>query len=107
LTVYRFALDKNLPITHDSHSYRRIFCDRPVEEYDRIFTSHFGRNPDFRKIVSALAGHPGGLFRKQLVERAGLDAGGGLSEHLADLEAAGFISSVVPFDKDDDTAWIR
>ncbi len=78
-----------------------------VEEYDRIFTSHFGRNPDFRRIVSALAGHPGGLFRKQLVERAGLGVGGGLSEHLADLEAAGFISSAVPFDKDDGSRLVR
>ncbi len=71
-----------------------------VSEYERIFISHFGRNPDFRKIVSSLAASPQGLFRQELVQRAGIDAGGGLSEHLADLESAGFISSVIPFDKD-------
>lgn len=78
-----------------------------LEEYDRVFTSHFGRNPDFRKIVSALAARPGGLFRKQLVELAGVEAGGGLSEHLADLEAAGFITSVTPFDKGESSRLIR
>ena len=70
-----------------------------LEEYDRIFTSHFGRNPDFRKIVSALAACPQGLMRQELVQQAGVTAGGLLSEHLTDLEAAGFVSSVVPFDK--------
>jgi len=70
-----------------------------LEEYDRIFTSHFGRNPDFRKIIEALAACPQGLLRPQLTQRAGVAAGGLLSEHLADLEAAGFTASVVPFDK--------
>jgi len=70
-----------------------------LEEYDRIFTSHFGRNPDFRKIVTALAACPQGLMRQELVQQAGVTAGGLLSEHLTDLEAAGFVSSVVPFDK--------
>jgi uncharacterized protein len=70
-----------------------------LEEYDRIFTSHFGRNPDFRKIVAALAACPQGLFRQELARAAGVAVGGLLSEHLADLEAAGFLSSVVPLDK--------
>jgi hypothetical protein len=70
-----------------------------VEEYERIFSSHFGRNPDFRKIIEALAAHPQGLFRRELAERAGVIGGGALSEHLADLESVGFISSVTPFDK--------
>lgn len=78
-----------------------------LEEYDRVFTSHFGRNPDFRKIVSALAARPGGLLRRQLTERAGVDGGGGLSERLADLEAAGFITSAVPFDKGEQSRLIR
>ena len=43
-----------------------------LEEYDRIFTSHFGRNPDFRKIVAALAARPQGLFRQELVRVAGV-----------------------------------
>jgi len=78
-----------------------------VEEYDRIFTSHFGRNPDFRRILSTLAASPEGLFRKDLAKRAGADEGGALSEHLYDLESAGFISSVRPFDKGEDTRLIQ
>lgn len=70
-----------------------------LEEYDRIFTSHFGRNPDFRKIVEALAANPQGLSRPELVRQAGVTSGGLLSEHLADLEAAGFVASLVPFNK--------
>jgi len=69
------------------------------DEYERIFTSHFGRNPDYRKIVEALASHPYGLFRKQLAENAGLKLGGRLSDHLKELELAGFISSTLPIDK--------
>jgi len=78
-----------------------------TDEYERIFTSHFGRNPDFRKIVDALAASPQGLFRKDLAKRAGADEGGTLSEHLADLESAGFTSSVRPFDKGDKSRLIK
>jgi len=78
-----------------------------VEEYDRIFISHFGRNPDFRKIVAALAACPQGLFRQQLVQQAGIGSGGLLSEHLADLQAAGFVSSAVPIDKGENSRRIK
>jgi hypothetical protein len=78
-----------------------------VEEYERIFSSHFGRNTDFRKIIEALAAHPQGLFRKAVAERAGVDEGGTLSEHLADLESAGFISSVTPVDKGEKSRLIK
>jgi uncharacterized protein len=78
-----------------------------VEEYGRIFSSHFGRNPDFRKIIEALAARPEGLFRKALAERAGVEEGGTLSVHCADLESAGFISSVTPCDKGDKSRLIK
>ena len=70
-----------------------------VDEYDRIFLSHFGRNPEYEKIVRILAGHPYGLFRAQISEKAGVDRGGGLTSHLRNLESAGFISSETPFHK--------
>ncbi|MDP6359693.1 MAG: ATP-binding protein [Planctomycetota bacterium] len=66
-------------------------------EYDRIFTSHFGRNPDYLRIVETLASHLYGLKRKELAERARVDPGGSLSEHLQNLEAGGFLSSANPF----------
>ncbi|MCP4692175.1 MAG: AAA family ATPase [Desulfobacterales bacterium] len=70
-----------------------------TDEYDRIFLSHFGKNPEYEKIVKALARRPYGLFRKQISREAGIDMGGGLTRHLKNLEAAGFISSATPFDK--------
>ena len=70
-----------------------------VEEYERIFVSHFGKNPDFQKIVAALASRPYGLFREELAKLAGVDLGGGLTNHLNDLESAGFVRSFRPVDK--------
>ena len=70
-----------------------------VHEYDRIFVSHFGRNPDYARIVDALARHSYGLRRAQLAEVADVEKGGRLSEHLKDLEAAGFISTIRPVGK--------
>ncbi|MEI6788816.1 MAG: ATP-binding protein [bacterium] len=78
-----------------------------VEEYDRVFTSHFGRNPDYRRIVMALSSHPQGLFRKDLAAHAGVDLGGTLSTHLEDLESAGFVMSVIPVDKGGTSRLIR
>ena len=70
-----------------------------VEEFDRIFVSHFAKNNDYLKIIDTLAKHPYGLFRKELVKIAGIDSGGGLSNHLLNLESAGFIKSIHPIDK--------
>jgi uncharacterized protein len=78
-----------------------------VEEYDRIFSSHFGHNGDFRRIVEALARHPQGLFRKELAMHADVELGGTLSRHLEDLESAGFIASTVPLTKSSDSRLIR
>jgi hypothetical protein len=66
-------------------------------EYQRIFTSHFGRNPDFEAIVRALAARPLGLMREDLAQIAKIAPGGRLSEHLRDLESAGFMSADTPF----------
>lgn len=70
-----------------------------TDEYERIFLSHFGRNPEYEKIVRVLARHPYGLFRQRISEEAAVDRGGGLTTHLKNLESAGFISSVTPFHK--------
>ncbi len=70
-----------------------------TDEYDRIFLSHFGKKPEYEKIVKVLARHPLGLFRKQISQKAGIDLGGGLTTHLKNLESAGFISSATPFNK--------
>ena len=70
-----------------------------TDEYDRIFVSHFGKNPEYAKIIHVLARHPYGLFRQQIAEEAGINLGGGLTNLLGNLELAGFISSTQPVHK--------
>lgn len=71
-----------------------------VDEYRRIFTSHFGKNQDFRKLIEVLATHPYGLNRMQISNKTKIELGGGLSQQLYDLETCGFVESYVPFDKE-------
>jgi predicted AAA+ superfamily ATPase len=78
-----------------------------VEEYDRIFVSHFGQNGEFPRLVRALAESPYGLNRRDLAAKAEVAEGGLLSQRLYDLEAAGFISSHTPFDKGAGSRLIR
>jgi len=70
-----------------------------INEYERIFISHFGKNPDFESLVRTLAQHPLGLFREELAQKARVTPGGPLTAHLRDLESAGFISATSPFHK--------
>jgi uncharacterized protein len=66
-------------------------------EYQRIFVGHFGKNAAFETLVHALAAHPLGLMREDLSRKAKIAPGGRLSEHLRDLESAGFLSADTPF----------
>jgi hypothetical protein len=78
-----------------------------VAEYERIFTSHFGWNAEFQRLIRALAAAPYGLNRRDLATKANVDEGGMLSQRLYDLEAAGFISSQRPFDKGHESRLLR
>ncbi|MFN7563538.1 MAG: AAA family ATPase [Prosthecobacter sp.] len=78
-----------------------------VAEYERIFTSHFGWNDEFQRLIRSLAAAPYGLNRRDLAAAAKVEEGGMLSQRLYDLEAAGFISSQRPFDKGHETRLIR
>jgi uncharacterized protein len=78
-----------------------------THEYQRIFTSHFGKNPDFEAIVQALARHPLGLYREALIEEAQLSPGGQLTAHLRDLASAGFINAATPFDKTEHSRHVK
>jgi hypothetical protein len=78
-----------------------------VEEYERIFVSHFGKNAEYQRLVRALAGAPYGLHRRELAAAADVAEGGMLSQRLYDLEAAGFICSHSPFDKGAGSRLIR
>jgi AAA+ ATPase superfamily predicted ATPase len=78
-----------------------------VEEYERIFVSHFGKNAEYQRLVRALAASPYGLNRRDLAAEADIQEGGMLSQRLYDLEAAGFIASHSPFDKGGHSRLIR
>lgn len=78
-----------------------------VEEYGRIFVSHFGRNAEYERLIRALAASLHGLNRRELAAKAEVEEGGMLSQRLYDLEAAGFIASHRPFDKGPDSRLLR
>ena len=66
-----------------------------VGEFERLFASHFGKNPHYRKILENLARKPT-LSREQLAKACKLDTGGTLTLYLEELELAGFIERYVP-----------
>lgn len=76
-------------------------------EYERIFMSHFGRNPEYERIVNCLAHNAYGLRRPKLAAALDLKTGGTLTTFLRNLEAAGFISSSTPFDRGPGTKSIK
>ncbi len=78
-----------------------------VDEFERIFVSHFGRNEDYVRIIGALAKHPYGISRKTLSAAARVDLGGGLSRNLQDLESAGFIRSIRPIARPANTRRVK
>jgi len=78
-----------------------------VDEYDRIFTSHFGKNPDYKKIIAILSKFNYGIPRKIIAQKGNVQPGGELSNHLLNLESAGFISSNTPFNKNNNSRLIR
>lgn len=68
-------------------------------EYDRIFVSHFGKNPTYEHIIRFLSNRRYGASRKEIVEQLKLSNSGELTRLLENMEQASFISSFVPFDK--------
>ena len=48
-----------------------------------------------------------GLYREDLARSAGVTPGGQLTQQLRDLESAGFISAVTPFNKGDESRYIK
>jgi len=68
-------------------------------EYDRLFASHFGKKPIYRKIIQTLSANPYGLTTGKLAKAMDVAPGGTLGNQLDDLESAGFLHSLIPFDK--------
>jgi len=60
-----------------------------VNEYQRLFISHFGKNQGFKRILELLGNKS--LTVAEISKKLGLTTGGTLTSHLNDLEWAGFI----------------
>lgn len=69
-----------------------------VNEFERIFASHFGTNQHYRRILMTL-GKNNYASRDQLQKSSGISSGGRISEYLEDLVTAGFIDRYAPVDK--------
>lgn len=67
-----------------------------VEEFERIFTSHFGKSDDYRNILTVLSQHSNGLFHKEMADACEISTGGRFSDLLFNLESAGFIFKYTP-----------
>lgn len=70
-----------------------------LDEFDRLFVSHFGRVPYYRSIVEFLAGRPFAT-RREIADRCRLQPGGRISTFLEDLDMAGFIEAYTPLERD-------
>ena len=69
------------------------------DEYEQLYYSLFKNASNHIAIVEALAKHPYGLLRNQLVKKSGLPDGGTFSRALDDLVESGFILKYQPFQK--------
>lgn len=67
-------------------------------EFDEVFASLFDYDTHYKELLTLIANHHSGLSREQLNRLNKLTGTGGrLTQRLEALEAAGFISSFIPF----------
>ena len=69
------------------------------QEFDEVFCSLFGENPDYVKIVRALAARSCGMTFGDVLAASGLSKGGGALRLLNALEQSGFIRRYTAFGK--------
>lgn len=69
------------------------------DEFEKLFRSLFDQANDNLNIARAIANVKDGLSRNDLIKKLKLSSGGNLKKRLAELEAAGFIRSYIPFGK--------
>jgi hypothetical protein len=68
-------------------------------EFDNLYHSLFEYADNHIKVVRVLALKAQGLSRQEIIQACGFRTGGGTTKLLNELEESGFISSVIPFDK--------
>lgn len=69
------------------------------DEYEQLYYSLFKNAANHVAIIEALARHPYGLLRNQLVQQSGLPDGGTFTRALDELLESGFILKYSPFRK--------
>lgn len=75
------------------------------KEFQRVFISHFGKNPVYETILHKLSAEP--CTPRQLAAKCRTHTGGTFTELLADLELAGLIERYTPLGKDRSSRHIR
>jgi uncharacterized protein len=68
-------------------------------EFDNLYSSLFNHPERYEAIIIALSSTLKGLSRLEIVNKAKVSDGGGLTSMLQELEQSGFISSYTPFGK--------
>ncbi len=69
------------------------------DEFGQLYSSLFQNHEVHVEIVKLLAAKAGGMTRNQLIENAGLNSGGTTTQLLEELTSSGFITTYVPFGK--------
>lgn len=66
-------------------------------EFSRLYPALFENSENHIKIIRALAQKNSGLTRQEIIDKAKISDGGGLTKVLEELVASGFISKYFPF----------
>lgn len=68
-------------------------------EFDNLYRSLFEFPDHYIAVIRALAKKSSGLTRNEIITAINIQSGGGVTQLLNDLEESGFISALVPFEK--------
>lgn len=68
-------------------------------EFTSLFRALFGESDIYEKIVRILARRRGGVSRTDLLTALKAESGGSINRKLGELEEAGFIARITPYDK--------
>jgi len=68
-------------------------------EFDNLYSALFNNADRYEAIIFALSSSWKGISRMEIITKAKIKDGGGLTSMLIELELSGFISSYIPFGK--------
>ncbi len=71
-------------------------------EFDRLFKDVLLEENIYKKIIIDLSKYRN-LKIPEIVEDLGISSGGGVSDYLSNLESAGFVASIIPWDRPNDS----